>query len=122
HQYFFLISENSAISLLPHSLVNSNSISNSGPELIGVLMCYRRVGSLNILQSSLNTAYEAFWIGRIRSSRHVGGTDTLYLLLWIWRNDSQSYLLNVDQGFIYSISVDVDTAYSSKSGNDLEFV
>nr|GEY53041.1 hypothetical protein [Tanacetum cinerariifolium] len=55
---------------------------------------------------------------RIRS---IGSLDTEY---WVFRYEvlaENVFLLIVDQSIIYGVSADVDTTYSSKSDNGLEF-
>ncbi|GJX22096.1 hypothetical protein Tco_1152200 [Tanacetum coccineum] len=48
---------------------------------------------------------------------------TAYSLCWIRHIGLRSRVtLNIDQGFIYGVSDELDTAYSLKSGNGLEFV
>ncbi|GJW23996.1 hypothetical protein Tco_0037807 [Tanacetum coccineum] len=47
--------------------------------------------------------------------RRIAKVNTAY---WV----VDQLLLDVDQSIIYAISIDLDTTYSSKSDNDLEFV
>ncbi|GJX89173.1 hypothetical protein Tco_0341187 [Tanacetum coccineum] len=76
----------------------------------------------NIHQSSLNTAYKVFWIRCIGSFHHGGFCEVRARICRI-RICEYSVLmydqlvLGVDQSIIYSVSVDVDMVYSSKSGN-----
>nr|GEX62504.1 hypothetical protein [Tanacetum cinerariifolium] len=85
----------------------------------------------------LDTAYQTYWVWRIESFTmvywdtlirrivHIGygvsGFMGGVLALWVRRIAENVLLMVFDQSIIYGISVDVDTTYSSKSGNGLEF-
>nr|GEW34700.1 hypothetical protein [Tanacetum cinerariifolium] len=83
----------------------------------------------------LDTAYRVSWIRRIGPIGYgvSGYSGTVYctywvrgiglhgydiLILWVWRIAENVLLMVFDQSIIYVVSVDMDTAYSSKSGND----
>ncbi|GJR71174.1 hypothetical protein Tco_0083539 [Tanacetum coccineum] len=53
----------------------------------------------------------------IMSIRHIG-EGLLDMAYWM----EIVLVQNVDQSILYDVSADVDTVYSSKSGNGLEFV
>ncbi|GJR38328.1 hypothetical protein Tco_1214012 [Tanacetum coccineum] len=56
----------------------------------------------------LGTAYRTYWIRRSK-------------VLWYGELAENVFLMVFDQSIIYGVSIDVNTAYSSKSGNGLEF-
>ncbi|GKF09288.1 hypothetical protein Tco_0043512, partial [Tanacetum coccineum] len=63
---------------------------------------------------------------RVRCFIHLGYgisgySDTAYWLFRYGELAENVFLMVFDQSIIYGVSVDVNTAYSSKSGNGLEF-
>ncbi|GKA61074.1 hypothetical protein Tco_0760481, partial [Tanacetum coccineum] len=69
----------------------------------------------------LDTAYQTYWVRRIGPPRY-GVSDLLGTAYWLFGYGelAENVLLMVfDQSIIYGVSADVDTAYSSKSGNGL---
>ncbi|GJR38330.1 hypothetical protein Tco_1214014 [Tanacetum coccineum] len=108
-----------------------------------------RYGVSDILGTAYQTYWlrriEVLWYGVLRSSAMVywalrygvsallvwcfvhlwygisGYFDTAYWLIGYGELAENVFLMVFDQSIIYGISVDVDTAYSSKSGNGLEF-
>ncbi|GKC50141.1 hypothetical protein Tco_1072886 [Tanacetum coccineum] len=57
---------------------------------------------------------------RVASDSHI--TDTMLRFVVEILRHHKLYNQNVDQSILYGVSADVDTAYSSKSGNGLEFI
>ncbi|GKE54875.1 hypothetical protein Tco_1490031 [Tanacetum coccineum] len=84
-----------------------------------------KTGRYDVLEGS-DMAYWVTWRGLhdynileySSSSSLYGVLDLLDTAYWM----EVVLVLNVDQNIIYEVSADVDTAYSSKSGNGLEFV
>ncbi|GJT07873.1 ty3-gypsy retrotransposon protein [Tanacetum coccineum] len=71
----------------------------------------------------LDTAYRTYWVPRIEILRYgvLGSLGTMYWLFGYGELAENVLLMVFDQSIIYGVSADVDTAYSSKSGNGLEF-
>ncbi|GKF38399.1 hypothetical protein Tco_0118460, partial [Tanacetum coccineum] len=81
----------------------------------------------NIHKSSLNTAYIVLWIQCIRSSCHGCFCEVRARIRHICLCEYgvlryDQLVLDVDQSIIYDISVDTDTAYSSKQRRWLELL
>ncbi|GJV77536.1 hypothetical protein Tco_1509120 [Tanacetum coccineum] len=87
-------------------------------------MWIRRIGPTGYdISDLLDTAYQTSSIRRIGLIGYdvLGFLGTAYWLFG-YGELAENVLLKVfDQSIIYGVSADVDTAYSSKSGNGLEF-
>nr|GEX01355.1 hypothetical protein [Tanacetum cinerariifolium] len=71
----------------------------------------------------LDTSYPTYWVWHIELLRY-GVLVSLGTAYWLFGYEelAENVLLMVfDRSIIYGVSVDVDTAYSSKSCNGLEF-
>ncbi|GKF21887.1 hypothetical protein Tco_0070525, partial [Tanacetum coccineum] len=88
------------------------------------LVWIRRIGPPGYgVSDILDTAYRTYWVRRIEFLRY-GVLESLGTAYWLfgYRELAKNVLLMVfDQSIIYGASVDVGTAYFSKSGNGLEF-
>ncbi|GJW13295.1 cytochrome P450 CYP82D47-like protein [Tanacetum coccineum] len=71
----------------------------------------------------LDTTYRTYWVRRIELLRYgvLGSLGTVYWLFGYEELAENVLLMVFDQSIIYGVSADVDTTYSSKSGNGLEF-
>ncbi|GJY20232.1 RNA-directed DNA polymerase, eukaryota, reverse transcriptase zinc-binding domain protein, partial [Tanacetum coccineum] len=94
------------------------------------LVCIRRIGPLGYdVSDLLNMAYRTYWVRRIELLRYgvLGSLGTAY-----WATPVRCFVhlgygvlagsvlfLIFDQSIIYDVYTNVDTAYSSKSGNGL---
>ncbi|GKC36246.1 hypothetical protein Tco_1048630, partial [Tanacetum coccineum] len=67
--------------------------------------------------------YRAYWVRHIELLRYgvLGSLGTAYWLFGYGELAENVLLMIFDQSIIYGVSADVDTVYSSKSGNGLEF-
>ncbi|GKC51118.1 hypothetical protein Tco_1073863, partial [Tanacetum coccineum] len=71
----------------------------------------------------LDTAYRTYWVRGIELLRYgvLGSLGTVYWHFGYGELAENVLLMVFDQNIIYGVSADVDTTYSSKSGNGLEF-
>ncbi|GJW31754.1 hypothetical protein Tco_0051786 [Tanacetum coccineum] len=97
-----------------------------------IFLSYNGYGVSDIL----DTAYQTYWVRSIgllqynvlaRWVRRIGSLGTVFCTSWVRRIELLGYgvlaesvhFLIFDQSIIYDVYTDVDTAYSSKSGNGL---
>ncbi|GJR18806.1 hypothetical protein Tco_0967333 [Tanacetum coccineum] len=71
----------------------------------------------------LDMVYQTYWVRRIELIRYdvLGSLGMVYWLFGYGELAKNVLLMVFDQSIIYDVSADVDTAYSSKSSNGLEF-
>ncbi|GKD36840.1 hypothetical protein Tco_1257047 [Tanacetum coccineum] len=84
------------------------------------------------MRRKLDTAYQISWIRRIGLIGYgvLSFSSTVFYTSWVRRIGLLGYgvlaenvlFLIFDQGIIYDVYTDVDTTYSSKSSNGLEFL
>ncbi|GJY18936.1 hypothetical protein Tco_0390427, partial [Tanacetum coccineum] len=99
---------------------SKNKIFQNFLELVWI----RRIGPPGCgVSDLLDTAYRTDWVRRIELLRYdvLWSLGTAYWLFGYGELAENVLLMVFDQSIIYGVSADMDTVYSSKSGNGLEF-
>ncbi|GJU19949.1 ty3-gypsy retrotransposon protein [Tanacetum coccineum] len=99
---------------------SKNKIFQNFLELVWI----RRIGPPRYgISNLLDTEYRTYWVRRIELLWYdvLGSLGTAYSLFRYGELAENVLLMVFDQSIICGVSTDVDTAYSSKSGNGLEF-